>query len=330
MQKASTDRRAALTAALGALQPSLEVAVQAAPPQSVLHLLPPAPVPPELEALARRWLSGAGIPASDPTKDVQQRLQPLAAMILRLLQAGYKQTPAVMATGVKALAAEKWELPNVAPHLSTEVWLQEHLGLVLLNAAGDMSGSRSNGRVTVISESNDDSRRHLKLLVLRFLLQNSRQFTSTLLCSNWTSMADNLFGGAKKTVMNGAQLSALFMGMLPPKDHGEALLALKILELYPPSMPDLKQLAETAKERLPGSTLAWASQGVLQSRKATLTGTRAPVLTLPIDFYNDEFTANAALLTAIYQSSAPPCPCSAGIGIAAVDQQSRFPGRSAG
>ena len=311
LQKASTARRAALTAALEALQPDLEAAVKAAPPQSVLQLLPPATVPPELEALARRWMAGGGIPASDPAQEVQQRLQPLTAMILRLLQSGVKESPAVMVAGVKALAAEKWDLPNTAPRMSNEVWVQEHLGQELLDATGDSYGSHSNGRVTIITESNDDSRRHLKLQTIRFLLQNSQKFTSSLLSSSWGSIAYSLFPVKGKTAMSGAQLSALLMGMLPAKDHGEALLALKLLNVQfpvsnPPSLPVLEQLAAVSAARQPGSTLAWASHNVLQWRKATLTGGTAPALTPPAAFWNDDSTSNAALLDAIQQSKAPP------------------------
>ena len=307
IQKAASSQRAALAAALAALQPGLESARQSAPPQSVLHLLPAPAIAPELEALARRWIAGEGIPASNPSQEDDIRFQPFAYTLLRLMHADVPQVPAVLDAAVKQLAKEKWDVPGGTSIIETEGWIKERLGWQLLNTAGGSSGHRTHNQITITYNTNDARNRHQRLRALRLLVHDSQHYLSTLLFSRLTSNRySELISDRGPFPMTGADLFALFQNLMPPVDHGEGLLLPELMAQTPPDIPTLEQLAAMAGKRMPGTSLAWAVQGSLLARKAAVTGAAPPALLPPESFWSTEASSPAILLSALHLSGAPP------------------------
>jgi len=306
LQRAPKTHRAALAAALAALQPGLEAAVKAAPPSSVLQLLPEPLVAEEIKTMARRCLTGEEIPGTGTSAKIRTRLHPLANVLVRLLQSGYKQTSEVMNACVKRLAKEKWDMPDAAAQIGTEAWIKEHLGFLMLDEAGASSSYYSNEFVTVVTRANDDERRHLMSLVLRFHLQNNHHFISTLLSSRLLSSAPTLFNNNSSISLNGSDLYSQLKSMLPVADHGEGFLLVDFLSKTPLSMPALEKFAALAEARSPKSSLSQTAQYLLQSRKAAILGKDAPALVPPAAFWNDDALSPAALLSVIHQSNTAP------------------------
>jgi hypothetical protein len=236
IEKATPEQRGILSAALHIVQPDLR---RHATTGSVLRLLPTLPGNPAAAAsIASNWLSRTSSGTSSSDK-VSQRLLPLAADVLRLIEAGETTAHDVARHGIRLLAAEDW-LEKPASEMTREEWLWEYLGKALMEQTDPAGRPEDSGSV-----------RRLEALC-RYLLQHAENHTALLGSQVFTGrlVSSVVFPtGTARTIMD---LKDILLRLIPEDAGPRTMLLLPVMLRMPGASVEATLPAEKR-----GSWLSW-------------------------------------------------------------------------